>query len=1475
MSEQSPNIEELSERELEVLKLVASGRSNRQIAGELYLALGTVKTHIHNIYGKLGVSSRTQAIVRANQLKLFKEIDYHLPADAILNPYKGLRAFEEDDADDFFGRDAIIQSIMARLDEQHPLNRFLAVVGPSGSGKSSVIKAGVLPLIREQRGWLIAELIPGAHPLEELAVALNGLAESLNPDLLNHIAQDKRGLLRTSRLLFPNVTGILLVIDQFEEVFTLVADVDKARLFLDLIYHAVIDPNSPLRIIVTLRADFYDRPLLYPDFSQLIKQRTEVVTPLTADEIERAIVGPIEKIGVRPEKGLVAAVVADVNEQPGALPLLQYALTELFDHRANAHLSLSTYHSIGGTSGALARRADRIYEGFDSDQQEATRQIFLRLITLGEGTEDTRRRVLLSELLAIDDQILPGVLDRFDDSRLLTFDADPTTHEPTVEVAHEAIIREWARLRIWLDESRHDIRQHRLLQHSAEQWLAANQDTSYLLSGARLEQFENWADETTLIMTAHEEAFLQASIDERERQLQREAERAAHEAALERRSRTILRALVMVFLVAAIVAGGLAIFAFDERSSAQDARATSDVNAVIAQQSAEQSQALFLAAEAEQALDDGDTDLALALVLEAYRLSPDVSGVRRALANVASAGGTKSILAEFDDEIISFDLSDDRQLLAVANLRSGTVTLWDFPRRQKLNEWTVFRQNDQLSLFITSVDISPDNRFLLVGGGLGPSGGIKLIDINSGEVQSFQTQVQSVNGIRFSPDGSRFALTSIDGKVELLNTATSQTLHYINERQVVGESEVASFAIAFSADGQLLVYMVGTSRGEGSINWLVVRDANTMDLIRRDRYESEIPSWWTVTHDGRYFVNATWHAADSIKLRYIDVSTGQLVSEADYPFVEEGGSFGFGGRVALLSTAVREDTHAQHLGHAIWLVDLSTGLLKGQIRGHRGGITHIEFVDTNILLSGGGGGGTGAEDLTLRTWDVSTGKTTTILIGTSVITPAGDTVLTGFPPVPLNADDPPPDLSLYLADIQTGNRVRDIKLNVRGVPYNAVFSPDGQRVAVASYIVNVRQTEYTVFSWPDLAFISRFGVPFYDINPDFSPDSTHLVTSEQRLDFIYGIHRARVWEVESGRLVRSTDQFGVARYALYLSVTGETLAGGSIDSTLIVGNIDEQTTSEKWSLHKGVVSAGVLNNDETRLLSGDILGNIILSDPVDRQPIQQYKFQDELVSSLAFAPDGRRAVSGGYSGRIVMWNLESGDLLHVFEGHADEIRRLQFTPDGQHLISSSADGTTRIWRVPSYATIEEMVSWLQNNRYIRKFTCEERELFNIQPLCDGDVLPATHTPAPSLTPSSTPTITITPDFNQTTATPTNTPTITPTPYPTRPTHTPTEIVINQVDMGEISPGKTIFKSLLPLEVHRWTLDSTAGQEISINLNGSGVKMTMLDVNGGGLLEANDNLQTTISLPIEGTYQIVVEPTAQANSFYTLTISFQE
>ena len=399
---------------------------------------------------------------------------------SVRNPYKGLRPFGEQDSPDFFGREALVARLIERLGEVARAGRLLAVVGPSGSGKSSAVRAGLVPALRTgalpgSERWAIAVMQPGTRPIRELSAALL----TIRPDVPARFAErlDRDGDLAgaVARILPDDAGHLVLVIDQLEELWSLVEDEAERARFVNGLVEALSARDARLLVVATLRADFLDRPLLSPGLGELVRAGTELVTPLARDELERAIVRPSEAVGVQLEPGLATEVQADVARQPGELPLLQYALTELFERSDRHRLTRQGYAAVGGVLGALGRRADETYAAFEPAGREIARQAFLRLVAPGESGEPTARRVPRSELRALsdDERRVEKVVDEFGRRRLLSFDRDAVTGEPTVQVAHEALLARWPRLVGWIEEAREDLWTRRRLADAAADWIHA------------------------------------------------------------------------------------------------------------------------------------------------------------------------------------------------------------------------------------------------------------------------------------------------------------------------------------------------------------------------------------------------------------------------------------------------------------------------------------------------------------------------------------------------------------------------------------------------------------------------------------------------------------------------------------------------------------------------------------------------------------------------------------------------------------------------------------------------------------------------------------------------------------------------------------------------------------------------------------------------------------------------------------------
>jgi hypothetical protein len=442
-------------------------------------------------------------------------------------PYRGLRVFEEAHAPFFFGREAVTEWLVNDLRG----SRFLAVVGPSGSGKSSLVRAGLVPALRRgglpgSDGWPVCIFRPGLRPLESLAVTmiqLLGPSDDLTAlsRLMDALVADQRQLhLTTCQILAdaPADRRIALVVDQFEEIFTLCRDEEGRARFIDnLLYASAIEGGRAVAVL-TMRADFYGRCAAYPDLAARITDHQMLVSPMIEEELRRAIERPAQLVGLEFEEGLVEILLRDVQAAPGALPLLQHALLELWERREGRRLSFAAYREIGGIQGAIAHRAESVYTGFDSAQQAITRRIMLRLTQPGECTEDTRRRATMAELLPAEGQAadVEAVVRELADARLLTTGEDERGNE-IVDVAHEALIQGWPRLREWIEQDRAVLRVHRRLTEAAREWARHGRDGSYLYRGTRLAEVQRIASVSDF--SAQERAFIQASRKDRRRRL--------------------------------------------------------------------------------------------------------------------------------------------------------------------------------------------------------------------------------------------------------------------------------------------------------------------------------------------------------------------------------------------------------------------------------------------------------------------------------------------------------------------------------------------------------------------------------------------------------------------------------------------------------------------------------------------------------------------------------------------------------------------------------------------------------------------------------------------------------------------------------------------------------------------------------------------------------------------------------------------
>lgn len=1329
-------IEQLTLREHEILSLLATGISNQDIADSLFVTKSNVRWHLRNIYKKLGVNNRVQAIIRARELNLITTdaISELLPVDAPTligdassislpepeNPYKGLRAFQMADAHDFFGRDDLVDKLLTRMADKERDARFLAVVGPSGSGKSSLVRAGLIPALRKGKlpgseKWFTVDLIPGEFPLDELEIALKQLAANQAPNLREQLERDERGLVRVAELILPQDGRQLVVfIDQFEEVFTRVEDETARQHFLDLLRVASRDKRSRVRVIITLRADYYDRPLHYPQFGEMLHNRMDTILPLSAKGLERAISGPADRVGVTFEAGLVAQIVSEMNYQAGALPLLQYALTELFDRRQERELTHEAYREIGGAVGALANRADELFLAMTPDSQELTRQIFLRLVTLGEGTEDTRRRTAFEELLSLSvtPDIVEEIIDTYADYRLLTLDHNEQTRQPTVEVAHEAILREWERLREWLNDSRDDIRQERTLARAADEWDSHNRDAGYLLIDSRLTEFEDWSEQTDMRLTPAAKSFIQASIKERE---------ISH--AIEIQRKKVLRymryGIASILTIATIISIALSVVAISNERQAVAAREASDYNA-------EQARQLAQVNGVYAALAQNDREFAIALGIEA-NLNDDPNPMAfQALADAAYPPGllrTLSTQYEGVDYNTSANLTitqDGSYLIHPFRTRDGEsyvngVAIYNV-NRSSPDYGEQLRVDSNYESSIVSLTLRPDEQYFIAKE---EQGRVTIRDFETFEIvytfeELFNPDSFAPTVFYFNPDGTHAISNDSEMGVYVwdvdLNSATlGQVLaHYTGHHQApvlqATYNHAGTRIVSSGFDGLLFMY-----------------DAETGDVIH--------------TFDGH--ANPVW--------------VGQF-SPDDTRMV----SAGFDGTLIIWNV----DESSPDFGQEVHRISGHTNLVLQFAFGPDGKTLFVSGWDGRVVLwniDEGQRQNTGElEGLGSEGFGTIISENWTQLSNGVALSPDGRTGYTAY-------------FGLYAWDLYPGNQVGTYSWG--RLSLGASFSPDGDYVAIgAEQNILISDTasgealppipahDHMIFDLvysPDGLIIASTGddgrIVLSDANPQsatfgeiirsldsqrttlelaFSPDGQYLYASSILSGYLIQ------WDVNTGEHIRTyTINPPVFFRQIDLHPDGRTMAMEYHDENGISVLLYDLATGQEIRLLTGGHSDDIndlkFSHDGSMIASVDASGTLIIWETDTGTMLQQFISSDPL-HTVAFHANQQIVYAGTNLGQLIAYNTDTGTSGGSINGHLDIVWDIVTDPSGRFLLSTAGSDAT-VWRIDNRSDI---LSWTLNNRAYREMSCSERSTYQIQPFCDEDgILPELD---PIVLPESTP-----------------------------------------------------------------------------------------------------------------------------------------
>jgi WD40 repeat protein/DNA-binding SARP family transcriptional activator len=1178
------------------------------------------------------------------------------------NPYRGLTAFEEADAADFFGREDLVRQLVRRIGEPGIGAGLLAVVGPSGSGKSSVVHAGLVPALRTgavpgSDEWLIATMTPTDRPFHMLERALVAVAVDTPMGLGDALASDG-GLAKAIGRVLPPGAHLLLVIDQFEEVFTLVTDAGERDRFLDLLAESVDQAAADLTVVATLRADFYDRPLRHERFGRLLAERTVPVPALDPEELERVVSSPARRAGVGLESGLVARIIAEMREQPAGLPLLQYALTELWERREGSNLSVRAYDASGGIGGAIARRAEQIVRDLDADGRELARQLFLRLIELGEGTPDTSRRVRTSELqsLRADRGDMAEVIERFARHRLLVFDRDPQSREPTLGLAHEALLAAWPRVQQWVDEARDDVRQQRRVAASAGQWIESGQDRSYLLSGSRLDQATHWISSTRMLLGASERTYIAASMAERIRAEAEDRQRDEHEAALERHAVTRMRALVVALGVGALVAGGLSLLALGESQRANRETRTATARglaaAAVANLDADPEQSILLAL---QAIDETRATDGTVLPEAEEALHRAVVASRAILTIRDEGGGVAWVNSPALGSVFVTQGSEDPEDAGEVRVRDATTG--DVVLALSAHE-----------IDVNSVAFSADGTMLATSG---DDGFLRVWDLATGDerIRHKGPAGGQVWGPSFSPDGTLVAAIWTDeGRLRVLRTDTSEPV-----LDTDGPTALLS-GTEFSPSGERLA--ITEWQGDAT-----VIDVGTGEEV--ERFEGPLTSTgWSP--DERWIVTASSDGTAKVW----EASTGVMRFTL------------FGHTADVLAVDWSRDSARIATGSGdgtakVWQLDEAgpRELLTLSSQDLQGGVGGVAFSpDGTMLLTGQ------FIDAAIKVWDIGLagdaewinrpaqilgeGGLAFAADGSSVIASSDGGTVTAWDPTGGSEGLVSVDHENWVLTIDTSPDGRWIASGGEGGTVKVWDRLTGE-LHLSHESAGADASSVTALAWgsDDILAIARNGEPIVLIDSDGSEVAS--------------------LPVEDGIVVA----------ALAFRPDGDRLA-----TSLVTGDSERWDAArhqiEVWDWRQEEVVEAVVTLSDT--VAFDPTGDRIATAHPALEAPQIWDLTTDTLEGLdggpggafdvAWSPDGALIAAAGTDGVIRLWDSQSGTLRLALHGHRSAVDKVRFSPDGSKLASVAPDGTLRIWALDLDDLID--LAWGKLSREFTDADCQ-------------------------------------------------------------------------------------------------------------------------------------------------------------------------
>ncbi len=1135
------------------------------------------------------------------------------------SPFRGLQVFEANDAWLFFGRDSDTDQLLERLSSAPTL----AILGNSGSGKSSLLRAGLIPAIRRGRLRLgsrfldtcrIAIVRPSDDPFAELAESVpRQLAPELSAPQLRRIINEWRQHLTSGPSALrdciaaitgsnPEGTRVLLIVDQFEEIFALTTQHEVREKYINALLGAArIEGSIPVQIVISMRADFYPQCLDHPHLSRLLESSVHNVSVISEEQMRDNIEKRLFLAGSKAEAGLIDSLLNDAATEPGNLALLEHALGELWRKQGGygCILTNGAYAEIGGLRGSLARHADATYQGLTASEQLIASKIFMSLVQLGEGAPDTRRRVHKRALLELGPrEEIEALLARLASARLITTGGN-RQEDQFVEVSHEALIREWPTLREWIRQNREDLRFERRLMDRAEDWDNLNRDPSTLLGGVVLLTAEDWLRKRERV-PALVAWFIEAGIQARERQLKREQSK--------RRNRIWGFSIVTAGIV--VLSLSAALWTRSQKNFAE-ARA--------------------LHAWAAVSLNE-DPERTLTLGLYAWnKQHAMVPGLEELLHTALLQPLSRLTLVGHQDPVWSIAWSPDGTRLATAS-EDKTVQLWEATQGRKLQTLTGHQAG------ILSIVWSPDGSKLATAS---EDKTAKVWDVSSGRaLLTLSGHSAEVFSISWSPDGTKIATGSVDKTTKIWDVASGREL-----RTLAGHTGTI-YSVAWSPDGNMLAT---ASEDKTAKLWNPILGQELRTLVGHQAFVMSI-AW---SSDGMKLVTGgqdktarVWDEATGRELLVLRGHLGEVASVAWSSDGHQIATASYDKTIKLwnVDTGRELQTFRGHQG-AVWTVawspdgrSLATASLDNTAKiwdagpphelttllGHQDEVLSIAWSPDGRKLA------TGSRDKTAKVWDAATARELRTLDGHH-----GSVWNIAWSPDGKKLATASLDKTAKLWDTATGRQLQTLTGHTKEI-VSIAWSPDGSKVATASYDKTARV--WDVESGRSLNVLHGHDANLWAVA--WSPDGNKLATASED-------HTAKIWDAHDGHELLTLRGHENWVMSVAWSPDGTKLATTGEDKTARVWNPITGRELQTLNGHAGFVVATVWSPDGKKLATASDDQTAKVWDIATGRELITLRGHQSGLYAVAWSPDGKMLASAGGDKIAQIYIINQVDLLNL------------------------------------------------------------------------------------------------------------------------------------------------------------------------------------------------------------------------------------